>query len=255
MNGQDDELYIGWMRESPPRTAARTRGGVLLLLALGAVLALLLASGQGAFDRGTFEYGVERDFDGLLIERPYPLLVVPSSEGAARPTTHYLVKFGKHGAADLVSGLEGRIVRVRGSAIYNDSQHMIEVHHVEPVAATQGVLAALASAEEQPLGTWTLVGEIVDSKCHLGVMKPGRGRPHKECAVRCISGGIPPVLRVTSPDGRAVYLSLVGDDGRAVNREVLPWVAEPVEITGRVVRTRGLLVLHAEPSTYHHAAF
>jgi hypothetical protein len=129
---------------------------------------------------------------------------------------------------------------------------MIEVHRVQPVAAPNGALAALASAEEQPLGTWTLAGEIVDSKCHLGVMKPGRGRPHKECAVRCISGGIPPVLRVTSPDGRAVYLSLVGDDGRAVNREVLPWVAEPVEITGRVVRTRGLLMLHAEPSTYRH---
>jgi hypothetical protein len=251
MSEREDEFYIGWMRDSPSRTAARTRGAVLLLLGLGVLVACLAASGQGAFDRGTFEYGVERDFEGLLIERPYPLLVVPSPDGN-RPTAHYLVKFGKHGAADLVAGLDGRIGRLTGSAIYNDSQHMIEVHRVQPVAAPNGALAALASAEEQPLGTWTLAGEIVDSKCHLGVMKPGRGRPHKECAVRCISGGIPPVLRVTSPDGRAVYLSLVGDDGRAVNREVLPWVAEPVEITGRVVRTRGLLMLHAEPSTYRH---
>jgi hypothetical protein len=252
MSEREDEFYIGWMRDSPSRTAARTRGAVLLLLGLGVLVACLAASGQGAFDRGTFEYGVERDFEGLLIEQPYPLLVVPPADGATRPTTHYLVDFGKRGAADRVTGLDGRIVRLTGSAIHNDSQHMIEVHRVEPVASPAAALAAFASAEEQSLGTWTLAGEIVDSKCHLGVMKPGRGRPHKECAVRCISGGIPPVLRVTSPDGRAVYLSLVGDDGRAVNGEVLQWVAEPVEITGRVVRTRGLLVLYAEPSTYRH---
>ena len=28
--------------------------------------------------------------------------------------------------------------------------------------------------------------------CFLGVMKPGRSKPHRACAVRCISGGIPP---------------------------------------------------------------
>ena len=250
MSERDDELYVGWMRESPPRTAARTRGAVVVLLSLALAVALLCVAGQGRFDRGTFEYGIERDFEGLLIERPYPLLIVPAAGGARPATTHYLVKFGKHGAADLVAGLDGRIVHVTGSAIHNDGQHMIEVRHVAPVEATTAALAELASSGEQPLGTLTLAGEIVDSKCHLGVMKPGRGRPHKECAVRCISGGIPPVLRVTSPDGLAVYLLLVGQDGRAVNREVLDFVAEPVEITGRVVRTRGLLVLYAEPAAY-----
>jgi len=56
------------------------------------------------------------------------------------------------------------------------------------------------------LGTQTLVGEIVDSKCFLGVMNPGQLTTHRACAIRCISGGVRPcsssarrtVLRFTS---------------------------------------------------------
>ena len=173
MSERDDEFYIGWMRESPPRIAARTRGAVVLLLGLGLGVALLALAGQGRFDRGTFEYGVERDFEGVLIERPYPLLIVPSPGGAGPVTPHYLVTFGKHGASDVVAGLDGRTVHVTGSAIHNDGQHMIEVRRVAPLETNSAGLAALASAVEQPLGTLTLAGEIVDSKCHLGVMKPG----------------------------------------------------------------------------------
>jgi hypothetical protein len=28
----------------------------------------------------------------------------------------------------------------------------------------------------------TLTGEIVDSKCYLGVMNPGQGKVHRDCA-------------------------------------------------------------------------
>src|SRR6266513_1903853 len=84
------------------------------------------------------------------------------------------------------------------------------------------------------LGQQTLVGEIVDSKCYLGVMNPGQLTTHRACAIRCISGGIPPVLLVRQKDGPAIYLLLVSADGKPVNRQVLNMVAEPVEITGDV---------------------
>ena len=64
--------------------------------------------------------------------------------------------------------------------------------------------------DETELGEVTIIGEIVDSKCYLGVMNPGRTKVHRDCATRCISGGIPPML-VTAD---ATYL-LVGTDGRA----------------------------------------
>ena len=96
------------------------------------------------------------------------------------------------------------------------------------------------------LGEQTFLGEIVDSKCFLGVMKPGHLKPHRSCAVRCISGGVPPVLLVRDADGNATYLLLVGSNGEALNHQVLDLIAEPVEVTGRLWRYDNWLVLRAD---------
>ena len=96
----------------------------------------------------------------------------------------------------------------------------------------------------------TFVGEIVDSKCFLGVMNPGQLAPHRACAIRCISGGAPPVLLVRQKDGSAICLLLVSADGKPVNKQVLDKVAEPVEITGEVERQGEMLVLRSDPLTY-----
>ena len=100
------------------------------------------------------------------------------------------------------------------------------------------------------LGQQTLRGEIVDSKCFLGVMNPGALTPHRACAIRCISGGIPPVLVVHQNNGPALYFLLVARDGKPVNKLVLSMVAEPVEITGEVERQGELLVFRADPASY-----
>lgn len=90
----------------------------------------------------------------------------------------------------------------------------------------------------------------MDSKCYLGVMNPGRLTPHRACAVRCISGGIPPVLLVRSKDGPPLYFLLVSSDGQPVNKQVLDMVAEPVQISGEVERQGELLVLRADPRSF-----
>ena len=96
------------------------------------------------------------------------------------------------------------------------------------------------------LGRMQLQGEIVDTKCYLGVMNPGNGKVHRDCAVRCISGGAPPALVVRDAAGETRMLLLTGADGRALNREVLPFVAEPLEISGELVRSGSNLILKAE---------
>jgi hypothetical protein len=53
----------------------------------------------------------------------------------------------------------------------------------------------------EDLGAFTLVGEIVDSKCYLGIMNPGETNPHRECAALCIRGGIPPLIIAHDADG------------------------------------------------------
>jgi hypothetical protein len=106
-----------------------------------------------------------------------------------------------------------------------------------------------------PLGRQRLRGEIVDSKCFYGVMKPSTGKAHRDCAVRCISGGAPPAFVVRAPESatgepaeKIVVLLLVGADGRSIAAEVLELVAEPVEIVGEVARVGDRLVLSADPA-------
>jgi hypothetical protein len=91
----------------------------------------------------------------------------------------------------------------------------------------------------------------VDTKCHLGVMNPGQGKVHRECAVRCISGGAPPGFLVRDANGETRLLLLTGADGRALGREVLDFVAEPVTIRGQLVKLGTTLILKSEPRNFH----
>jgi hypothetical protein len=160
-----------------------------------------------------------------------------------------LVNPFKHGAT--VDGLDGKRVAVVGSLIHRDDQTMLEL--VLP-GKTAVLGAAGAGAAERSLGVYTLVGRIVDSKCWLGIMKPGEGKPHRSCAARCISGGIPPLFVVGDERGPLLKLLLVDAGGGAVNRRVLHLVDEPLEIRGEVARLDDLWILKADPETYRRLA-
>jgi hypothetical protein len=114
---------------------------------------------------------------------------------------------------------------------------MIELQPGTLSAGGQGDLAAAAV----DLGEVQLTGEIVDSKCYFGVMNPGNGKVHRDCAVRCISGGIPPAFLVRDANGQTVTLLLAN-----WKRELLNHVAEPITIHGRLARSSGRLTLYAE---------
>jgi hypothetical protein len=97
----------------------------------------------------------------------------------------------------------------------------------------------------------TLSGEIVDSKCYLGVMNPGQGKVHRDCAARCLSGGIPPIFITT--DGRQQLL-LVGRDGRALGRDALrEFIAEPIQVDGELVQRGSTQLLKIDPRALRHA--
>jgi hypothetical protein len=199
-----------------------------------------------------FEWGTTNSFSGILELEPYPHLQVPRPDAGGAPnySTYYLVAQWKFGLDHAVLGaLDGKPVTVKGALIYRGSQTMIETKN-EWIHADEKVLATPALPPTMALGKQTLVGEIVDSKCFLGVMNPGELTPHRACAVRCISGGIPPVLVVRQSDGQVVYLLLVSAEGKPVNQQVLDLVAEPVEITGEVERQGEWLILRADPGTY-----
>jgi hypothetical protein len=200
-----------------------------------------------------FEWGTVKTFSGVLKLQPYPHLLVPRPGATgvqASFSTYYLVAPFKFGLdREKLSAFDGKTVSLQGTLIYRGNQTMIEAL-ADSFQAAEKQLPMLAGAEMVQLGSQTLTGEIVDSKCFLGVMNPGQLTPHRSCAIRCISGGVPPVLLVRQKDGPATYILLVSADGKPVNKQVLDLVAEPVEITGEVERQGELLILRADPATY-----
>ena len=254
-SGSSDEFYTGYLPEAPAGVAGHVRRVVLALLVLVVALAVALTTFRDGFSAAIYEFLVFRDFEGVIRETPVPLLEV-DRPSAAEPSRFLLVAPGKFGATDLVAGLAGRRVRLSGSLLYRDGHTMIEIEpdSIEPVG---GLSAGGVGPEVTtlPLGAQTLVGRIVDSKCYLGIMKPGSGKTHRACATRCISGGVPPVFVITDGNGPrrvspARYLLLVGADGRAIHREVLDFVDEALEIRGEVVQRGDLLELRADPAGY-----
>ena len=101
----------------------------------------------------------------------------------------------------------------------------------------------------ESLGVQTLRGEIIDSKCYLGVMNPGRSKPHRQCAVNCLRGGIPALFVVRDTKGNISELWLLSDRGKPLNKDILDYVAEPVEMKGEVQRRGDHLYFYSNPRT------
>ena len=257
----NDEFYIGWEAKAAPGIGKFVQRAVGALVLFALLAAVALAVSQRLIGTAVFEWGNVKTFSGILQATPYPHLLVPRPGASYFPTlqsgeasagefsSYHLVapwKFGLKPAAS--AAFDGQPVTLKGTLIYRGSQTMIEVVDGSIQSATNHFTAALP--RNISLGRQTLTGEIVDSKCFLGVMNPGSLAPHRACAIRCISGGIPPVLLVRPENAPPVYLLLVSAAGKPVNQQVLDLVAEPVEITGEVERQGELLILRADPATY-----
>jgi len=81
-------------------------------------------------------------------------------------------------------------------------------------------------------------------------MNPGQGKVHRDCAARCLSGGIPPIFVTT--DGHEQFL-LVGLDGRALGRDALrELVAELIQVRGELLETGSTQLLRVDPSALRH---
>jgi len=237
-------FYVGYQPRVPADLRPTLRRAITGFAALAVGLAIILVFSQSPFPAASFEFLNVRSFEGTLVETPYPMLLVrrPDVSGAEEYSRYLLVAEGKHGADREVRGHEGEIVRLRGKLIYRDDQTMIEV--------ASGSVQKLGQAAQLPkpvdLGMATLTGEIVDTKCYTGVMNPGRGKVHRDCAARCISGGIPAALLVQDASGGASLYLLTDAAGKPLGRELLGRVAEPVTLSGRIYRSGSIFTLAAD---------
>lgn len=237
-----DPFFIGWF----PMPRAYARFLAPLACALVAALAVgggILAWGQRSPGPGTWDDGTTT-FIGVVYAEPYAMIRVPGDEGGP-PRTVLLVNEGKFGAKDRVRPHDGNSVRVSGTLLSRGGWLVLELAasdsglcSVDLPAAEQ---AALKRALPRERGPASLRGEIVDSKCYLGAMKPGGGRTHKGCAVLCLKGGVPPVF-VSRDEGDALYL-LVSAGGGPLDRSYLELTADSIRLDGRVEEWGDLRVL------------
>jgi hypothetical protein len=242
-----NEFYVGYLPKAPAGISRRIRALVIALMAIAIIGAFTFASVQRTFTPAIFEYGKQRSFEGIIERKPFPTLLVKRPGSPDSGSSHYLlVAEAKHGADDEVSEFEGKSVRLKGTLIYRGSQTMIEV--VRGSIAVEGAAKAVPAAEKM-LGAFELNGEIVDGKCYLGVMNPGSGKVHRDCAARCLSGGVPILFATNNFRGQPAVLQLTNSNHEPLPKATfLDRVGQPVRLKGTVVENGDTLIFEIDPS-------
>lgn len=205
---------------------------VLWLLVGASVLAAYTQTSPGI---GTWETGKARTFHGTIHAHPYPALIT-DDRGDGKPGMLLLVEVGKHGGGGRAASFDQASVDLRGWPLHRDGRWILELEPGEEAIQQTHASSPGPTLTTTPLGQVTLRGEIVDSKCFLGAMKPGEGKTHKECATLCISGGIPPMLVTRDAGGSPTFYLLLDEAGGPLGADAYPFIADAVELTGQLER-------------------
>jgi hypothetical protein len=252
------EFYIGWMPKAPQSFAKQVKRVLFFLFPVAAVIAMLIASFQKKFSTANFEFGKLTAIKGIYINSPIPMLKVVAGKDIWGNTSYLtipLIGYGKHGASTAIVELEkekntsfnNRELTIKGTLLYSDGKTLLQVNKDEsPVVNIGPVADSSILPKQKDLGIQIIKGEIIDPKCYFGVMKPGEGKVHRDCAIRCILGGIPPVLKVMNEKGEKNYYCIVGPNGEAMNEAVQDYVAEPVAVEARVVQLDDWIILYVQ---------
>lgn len=236
-----DAFYVGYLK-SPARFAAFSIVLIPLLIGFGMLSAGVIGGSHKDPGTGIWDLSEPIEIIGWADMAPYPIIRVEHFDDnlIKRLETVFVVSEGKIGAADRIAPLAGREVRATGFLIERDGMRMLElVGGLDAVEEIPDVRAqppqTTPPVEKASLGSFTLKGQIIDSKCYLGVMKPGEGKPHKGCATLCIMGGIPPMFMTQNAAGeRMVYLVTDPDGSTAVKKGMTEYIADWIEVTGEI---------------------
>lgn len=244
---EEADLFIGWA-PATPQTIKSALGRALVLSVVVVVLGGAIAGSMRSPGADLARFRPGEGLVGLLVDGPTPVLLVPpdAAVAGARPRAVLLSSMGRSGPEPSVLSHAGEIVTLRGNLLERGGRQMLEVGVVEAASVAADVESLLRAVRREPMGRATLRGEIVDSKCYLGRMRPGAGRTHRACAQSCIGGGVAPILvtHEASADGEERHYALEDDAGGSVRLELLPFVTEPVEISGAIERFADLYVVH-----------
>ena len=235
-----DDFFIGWQQRMPKSCFTWTMRVTLVLILVSAGAMAVVRLGLANQEAGTFEFGSSRAVTGVFMVEPVPMLLL--DEPLDGRDAAILVGLFKFGVPESLRRLHGQRVRFNGTAIRNPAGLMIEVTDADSIVVLDPAAAPGArSASHRIVGEVTLIGELVDTKCFFGVMRPGYGKVHRACAVRCLSGGVPPGLLLRDAAGLATVVML-----RSASTPIDPqWAARILRVSGQLSVSDGIIVLSA----------
>jgi hypothetical protein len=250
-----DDFYIGWQAEMSKENSSFLKKYLIPLFIAIPILVFAFVFFQKPFNKHLFEFGKTSEITGIYTNDPYPMLIADAGSLPAGLDNEILLvgygKFGARGAMNAIQEESGDLhqkkITLQGTLIHGDGKTLMELTESEAslIEIVDPSIIALPPMvnSSNPI---QVNGEILDPKCYFGVMKPGEGQIHKSCAIRCISGGIPPVFRQGNGMSNEpyTYYLMLSQDGKEVNEAVLPFVAEQVSLTGNAAKFSGWDILY-----------
>ena len=250
-----DKFYIGWKEEMPKSTASYLRKRVLFALVVIPVLGLMLVFAQNDFKLGQFQFGQLTEVTGVYSNSPVPMLLNAKVPGLDTQQDILLVGYGKFGAGGIMQKIEAnngllnnKEVKLEGTLVTGGEKTVLELtaksDAFKSIISEPNVLKSISNVAQSQI----LQGEILDPKCYFGTMKPGEGKIHKSCAIRCISGGIPPVFR-TGQENYEYYI-LLDENGDSLSKDILEYVGEHIQLSGDILQIGTWKILYASKSSF-----
>lgn len=243
-----DDFYIGWVPHTSGYTKKFIRNVVIILVVAIAGVSFLVSVLQKQFSNAVFEYGKTVVIKGVYQHYPVPGIKVASTSdmvGNKSFITILLVGYGKHGVDGIISELEKKAgtsfdqkeITIKGTLIYHDGKSLLQIdqYDLPLIEINTPPENKYPPVVIQDKGVQFFCGEIIDPKCYFGVMKPGQGKPHRDCAIRCLAGGIPPVFVTQNQSGQKNYYLMLSSNGEKLSPSVLQkLIADPVSFSGKL---------------------
>lgn len=275
-------FFIGWSNANDKKLFKLPSIAAVSFIALALMASLLFARTQQHLTPFQIDYNNAIHLKGWLVNKPVPMLrVLEGKDINGNPVFKniLLVDAFKKGADDIVDevlkGSNEKYVELSGYISHNvvacgpGSNHTdsccgmkdecihgtnefplmeIENGRYSFKEMTPPQTDLFISTKDEIIYDTTITGEIIDPKCYFGAMNPGYGQVHQSCAVRCISGGIMPLIKYKL-NGRDKYAILVGKKGEPVNNLILDKIGLPVMIKGQLKRMDNWDVVYFEAIT------
>lgn len=232
-----DDFYIGYRKEAPPALARFVRGITLSIVAIVVAIAAVIGALQQPAGDGKYDFGGKTKFEARVAIDPIPHAIL---DGAPRFNAGaVLVGTGKHGVPDAFRAADGKHVTFTGANESRGYLRMIEVGSNAELIVTGDADKFISHGIVIP---GTFEGELIDTKCYLGVMNPAEGKVHRGCAALCLHGGVPPGLLIRDAKGGSLPIFLIAKPG-AINPD---WAGRILRVSGAIVTIAGIPILRAE---------